>query len=387
MAPTASPSPSTGPAPVPPAEPPPPWRRRRLWAAVAILVVVVAGVALWQRQRGSRGADLGPYTVLAGSGELPGVVSASGELEAEQRVNVSPKRQGVLEELFVEEGDLVRRGQPLARMDAGDLQERLSELQAQVRSAEAQLARSRSEVERNERLFRENAISLSDFNTVRSTFQVDQAAVQAARQRLEARRVEQEELIVRAPFDGVITQRFADPGSFVTPTTTAAAVAGATSSSIVELSQGLEAVAKVPESDIGRIRVGQEAQVRVDAFPERSFAARVKRITPRAVKVNNVTSFDVYLEFPERPPELRIGMTADVDFRTGAVQAQTLVPTVAIVTEDGRPGVLLVDDDRQPRFQPVELGISSGRDTQILSGLEPGTRVFIDLPPWARRQR
>ncbi|MEX1323409.1 MAG: efflux RND transporter periplasmic adaptor subunit [Synechococcaceae cyanobacterium] len=387
VAPTASPSPSTGPAPVPPAEPPPPWRRRRLWAAVAILVVVVAGVALWQRQRGSRGADLGPYTVLAGSGELPGVVSASGELEAEQRVNVSPKRQGVLEELFVEEGDLVRRGQPLARMDAGDLQERLSELQAQVRSAEAQLARSRSEVERNERLFRENAISLSDFNTVRSTFQVDQAAVQAARQRLEARRVEQEELIVRAPFDGVITQRFADPGSFVTPTTTAAAVAGATSSSIVELSQGLEAVAKVPESDIGRIRVGQEAQVRVDAFPERSFAARVKRITPRAVKVNNVTSFDVYLEFPERPPELRIGMTADVDFRTGAVQAQTLVPTVAIVTEDGRPGVLLVDDDRQPRFQPVELGISSGRDTQILSGLEPGTRVFIDLPPWARRQR
>ena len=199
--------------------------------------------------------------------------------------------------------------------------------------------------------------------------------------------MEQAELIVRAPFDGVITQRFADPGSFVTPTTTAAAVAGATSSSIVELSQGLEAVAKVPESDIGRIQVGQQAQVRVDAFPERSFSARVKRITPRAVKLNNVTSFDVYLEFPERPPELRIGMTADVGFQTGSVQAQTLVPTVAIVTEDGRPGVLLVDDDRQPRFQPVELGISSGRDTQILSGLEPDTRVFIDLPPWAKSRR
>jgi HlyD family secretion protein len=350
-------------------------------------VVIVAGVALWQRQRGARQGDLAPYTVLATSGELPGVVSASGELEAEQRVNVSPKRQGVLEELFVEEGDLVRRGQPLARMDAGDLNERISELQAQLRSAEAQLTRSRSEVERNERLFRENAISLSDFNTVRSAFEVDQAAVQAARQRIEARRVEQAELIVRAPFDGVITQRFADPGSFVTPTTTAAAVAGATSSSIVELSQGLEAVAKVPESDIGRIRVGQDAQVRVDAFPERSFAARVKRITPRAVKLNNVTSFDVFLEFPEPQPELRIGMTADVGFQTGAVQAQTLVPTVAIVTEDGRPGVLLVGDDRQPRFQPVELGISGGRDTQILSGLEPGTRVFIDLPPWAERRR
>ncbi|WP_315859456.1 efflux RND transporter periplasmic adaptor subunit [Cyanobium sp. ATX 6A2] len=391
-----APSPSRGAPPTSPAsgspsprpsEPPPPWRQRRLWAALAALVVVVAGVGLWQRQRGSRQADLGPYTVLASSGELPGVISASGEMGAEQRVNVSPKRQGVLEELFVEEGDMVRRGQPLARMDSGDLQERIKELQAQLRSAEAQLVRSRSEVERNEGLFLQGAISLSDVNAVRSTFAVDVAAVQAARQRIEARRVEQAELIVRAPFDGVITQRFADPGSFVTPTTTAAAVAGATSSSIVELSQGLEAVAKVPESDIARIAVGQEAQVRVDAFPDRSFPARVKRITPRAVKLNNVTSFDVYLEFPERPPELRIGMTADVGFQTGGVQAQTLVPTVAIVTEDGRPGVLLVDADRQPRFQPVELGISSGRDTQILSGLEAGTRVFIDLPPWSRRQR
>ncbi|MGB5134677.1 MAG: efflux RND transporter periplasmic adaptor subunit [Prochlorococcaceae cyanobacterium] len=378
---------STGPTPLRRPDGPPPWRRRRLWAGAAVLVVMLAGLALWQRQRGPREADLAPYTVLATSGELPGVVSASGELEAEQRVNVSPKRQGVLEELLVEEGDLVRRGQPLARMDAGDLNERLSELKAQLRSAEAQLVRSRSELERNERLFRERAISLSDYNAVRSTYEVDLEAVQAARQRLEARRVEQQELIVRAPFDGVISQRFADPGSFVTPTTTASATAGATSSSIVELSQGLEVVAKVPESDIGRISVGQPAQVRVDAFPERSFSSRVRRITPRAVKLNNVTSFDVFLEFTEPQPDLRIGMTADVGFQTGAVQAKTLVPTVAIVTEDGRPGVLLVDEDRQPRFQPVELGISGGRDTQILSGLEPGARVFIDLPPWSRRRR
>jgi HlyD family secretion protein len=388
VAPSPGRSAPTTSSPVPDRVPPPPlWRRRRLWAALAALLVVVAGVGLWQRQRGSRQGDLGPYTVVASSGDLPGVVNASGELEAVQRVNVSPRRQGVLEELFVEEGDLVRSGQPLARMDSGDLQERIKELQAQLRSAEAQLVRSRSEVERNEALFRQGAISLSDFNTVRSTFAVDGAAVEAARQRIEALRVEQADLIVRAPFDGVITQRFADPGSFVTPTTTAAAVAGATSSSIVELSQGLEVVAKVPESDIARIAVGQEAQVRVDAFPERDFPARVKRITPRAVNVNNVTSFDVYLDFPERPPELRIGMTADVGFQTGAVQAQTLVPTVAIVTEDGRPGVLLVDADRQPRFQPVELGISSGRDTEIISGLEAGTRVFIDLPPWSRRRR
>jgi HlyD family secretion protein len=198
--------------------------------------------------------------------------------------------------------------------------------------------------------------------------------------------VEQAELMVRAPFDGVITQRFADPGSFVTPTTTASATAGATSSSIVELAQGLEVVAKVPESDIGRVRLGQTATVRVDAFPDQRFEARVKRVTPRAVKLNNVTSFDVVLRLVGDTPQLRIGMTADVGFQTGQVKADTLVPTVAIVTEAGRPGVLLVGKNNQPTFQPVELGISSGKNTQILSGLKSDTRVFIDLPPWAKKR-
>jgi HlyD family secretion protein len=381
----SAPSPISTPTSVPAISNSPrrPWQRRRLWAAAAAGLVLVAGIGLVQRQRGTSQANLEAYTVLAASGDLPGVVSASGELEAEKRVNVSPKRQGVIEELYVEEGDLVQQGQSLARMDRGDLDERLAELRAQLRSAQAQLARSRSELERNERLYRQNAISLSDYNSERSTFLVDQAA---ARQRLTARQVEQADLVVRAPFDGVVTQRFADPGAFVTPTTTASATAGATSSSIVELAQGLEVVAKVPESDIGRVQLGQSATVRVDAFPDKRFEARVKRVTPRAVKINNVTSFDVVLRLVGDPPQLRIGMTADVGFQTGQVRADTLVPTVAIVTEAGKPGVLLVGKKNQPTFQPVELGISSGKDTQILSGLKSGTRVFIDLPPWAKKR-
>ena len=119
----------------------------------------------------------------------------------------------------------------------------------------------------------------------------------------------------------------------------------------------------------------------VKAGPPRRFAAVVRQIAPRAVKTNNVTSFEVKLSLLDPAPELRIGMTADIDFQTGQLQARTLVPTVAIVTETGRPGVLRVGKQQQPTFQAVELGASSGKDTQILSGLEPNTRVFIDLPP------
>ena len=360
--------------------------RRRLWIGLAVGLALVASAGMWQRQRMQAGRDLAPFTVVAREGSLPGVITASGELDAVQRVNVSPKRQGVLLELLVDEGDTVSKGQPLALMDDGDLRDRLMELQANVQSAESEQRRSDSELRRNEPLFRQGAISLDTMNRFRSEADVRRLATAAARQRLRQRMVEKEELIVRAPFAGVISQRYAEPGAFVTPTTTASATAGATSSSIVELSEGLEVVAKVPESDIGRLKVGLPASVRVDAFPDRRFQARVRQIAPRAVKTNNVTSFEVKLQLDDPAPELRIGMTADIDFQTGTLQARTVVPTVAIVTEDGRPGVLLVGKRQEPTFQPVELGASSGKDTQILTGLESGTRVFIDLPPWAKKR-
>ncbi|WP_416233306.1 efflux RND transporter periplasmic adaptor subunit [Cyanobium gracile] len=382
------------PAPTPTRSAPPPAApvaakrrsRRRLWIGLAVGLALLASAGIWQRQRMQAGRDLAPFTVVAREGSLPGVITASGELDAVQRVNVSPKRQGILLQLLVDEGDTVRKGQPLALMDDGDLRDRLMELQANVQSAEAEQARSDSELRRNEPLFRQGAISLDTMNRFRSEAEVRRLATAAARQRLRQRMVEKDELIVRAPFDGVISQRYAEPGAFVTPTTTASATAGATSSSIVELSEGLEVVAKVPESDIGRLKVGLPASVRVDAFPDRRFQARVRQIAPRAVKTNNVTSFEVKLQLVDPAPELRIGMTADIDFQTGTLQARTVVPTVAIVTEDGRPGVLLVGKGQEPTFQPVELGASSGKDTQILTGLESGTRVFIDLPPWAKKR-
>ena len=361
-------------------------RRRRTVALIAGGLLLLGGGA-WSLGFGRNGnRDLREYTVSAERGTLPGVVTASGELEAVRRVNVSPKRQGVLNALLVDEGDVVRKGQVLARMDPGDLRDRLDELQALERQAQADYNARQADFRRREILFKRGAISAADLDDFRARYLTSQAALAAAQERIQQRSVEGDDLLIRAPFDGVITQRFAEPGAFVTPTTTASATAGATSSSIVELSQGLEVAAKVPESDIGRIRVGQSASVRVDAYPDQRFEARVREIAPRAVKTDNVTSFEVELDLIGPAPDLRIGMTVDVNFQTGRTNASTLVPTVAIVTEEGKPGVLMVGEQDQPRFQAVELGASSGSQTAIINGVKPGTKVFIDLPPWAKKR-
>jgi HlyD family secretion protein len=362
-------------------------RRKRLLIAGVAAALLGGGSLIWTlNSNRSGGRDLSDYTVEATRGSLPGVITASGELEAIRRVNVSPKRQGLLDDLLVDEGDRVEQGQVVARMDRGDFQDRMDELQALARQAKADYEAKASDFKRRQSLFANGVISKEDRDDYRARYLSSKANFEAAQERIQQRDIEGNELLIRAPFSGVITERYAEPGSFVTPTTTASSNAGATSSSIVELSQGLEVTAKVPESDIGRIKIGQVANVRVDAFPDQSFAAEVRDIAPRAEKTNNVISFEVELTLLDPPPILRIGMTADVNFQTGRTAASTLVPTVAIVTEDGKPGVLLVGKNDQPTFQSIELGSSGGSQSAILSGVKPGTRVFIDLPPWAKQR-
>ena len=371
-----------------PSVPSPEKRSRPKWLTAA-LVLAVAGGGLVLMRLGpwsSRQRDLTPYVATAERGSLSGVITASGELLAVQKVNVSPRQQGRLEQLLVDEGDEIVEGQLLAVMDPGAIDDRLQERQALLRQAEANYRSSKEDFDRRQDLFRSGVISADDFSDVRFQMLAAEAAVIAARERLEQLEEEQDELQIRAPFAGTITARYAEPGAFVTPTTTASATAGATSSSIVELSKGLEVAARVPESDIGRIAPGQSAEIRVDAFPDERFKAQVSEVAPRAEKQDNVTSFEVKLALVNPPDKLLIGMTADINFQTGRSTPKTLVPTVAIVTEDGKPGVLLVGEQQKPEFQEVELGNSSGDQTAILKGLEAGTSVFIDQPPWADRR-
>ena len=350
-------------------------KKKKVVGLIALSVFTFCGISFKFVQNSRTSKDPTEFTIAAVSGSLPGLITASGELKASKSVNVSPKRQGILDEIFVEEGDQVKKGDLIAKMDFGDLEYRINELRANFETQQANYSRRAM-------LFNEGAISAEEYEEYKNSFLRSEAKFKQIE-------IEEKETEIRAPFNGVITSTYAVPGAFVTPTTSASSSpnSGSTSSSIVELSQGLEIVSKVPESDIGRIRTGQNATIRVDAFPERRFKSFVKKISPRAIKNNNVTSFEVTLLLSNKPENLRIGMTSDINFETGATKISTLIPTVAIVTEKGKAGVLIIGTNNKPTFKKVELGTSSGSKTAIISGLEPGDKIFIDLPPWAKKRK
>jgi HlyD family secretion protein len=263
-----------------------------------------------------------------------------------------------------------------ARAALEEAQQRLKNVQSgtnpEIDQLEAAVAEAQAEVQRLQNGTRPEEIAQS------------KAAVEAAKAELQAAQVQLQDTVITAPFSGIVTQKYATQGAFVTPTTSASSTASATSTSIIAIAKGLEILAEVPEVDVGQIKPGQSVEIVADAFPDQIFKGRVKLVAPEAVVEQNVTSFQVRVSLLTGQTELRSGMNVDLTFLGQQVNNALVVPTVAIVTKDGKTGVMIPDAKNQPKFQLVTIGPTLQDQTQVLEGLKPGQRVFIDLPKDSR---
>lgn len=287
-------------------------------------------------------------------------------------VNQGAEKRQLLDQLLSEDR--------AARASLEEAQKRLSLVQSGSRSEE--IIRRQAAVAEAQA-----SLNLLESGTRREEIAARRAALAAAQAQLQAELVNLENTIIRAPFTGVITQKYANEGAFVTPTTSASASASATSSSIVALAKGLEILANVPEADIGRIKTGQVVEITSDAYPDQVFKGKVRLIAPEAVKEEGVTLFQVRVAIDTGEDKLLSGLNVDLTFLGENVANALLVPTVAIVTERGETGVLIPDSNQKPQFRQITIGAQIKDQTQILSGLQPGDRVFLNPPPEYRLQK
>lgn len=420
-----------------------PW----LLSFLAVGVLGAAAIAFVVTRNRGPDYDVKALTVPVEATEFTVRITASGTVEPVQTVNLSPDNAGILQALYVEQGDRVEQGDLIAQMESDDIEAQLAQRQAAVaeaearlaevrrgslpedisqaeatlaaaraavRDAEARLERAENQLARNQRLYEEGAISVDELEGFRrevrgaqagleqAQFQAEearqqlidvrndpdpevldqtQAQLEQVRAQLQATQVALEDTRVRAPFSGIITQKFATEGAFVTPTTSASEASAATSTAIVALASELEVLAEVPEADIEQIRPGQAVEIRADAFPDRQFEGRVRLIAPEAIERQNVTLFQVRIELLSGQETLLSNMNVTVAFIGETQDDALVVPTVAVVTQEGRTGVLIPGEDDRIQFQPVSLGSQVGQEVQILEGVEAGDRVFVDLPP------
>lgn len=351
-------------------------RRTMIMVAVVVLILlVISAVALRGRQStadaaaGARSATqvaefLQEDLYIVEPHALDRVLPLTGSLAPLTEATVKAKVAGELVAVTVREGESVKQGQVLARIDPTEVQARVAARAADVAAARAQLVWAEKNRSQQKALLDKSFISQSAFDNTQSNHDVAAARLRAAEAELVVARKSMGDAVLVAPFSGIVSLRHAQPGERV--------ALDARVVSIVDLSR-LELEAAVPPAAIGKVRIGQTMNFRVEGFGEREFAGRIERINPAATAGSR--SISVYAVIDNREGLLRGGMFALGALTLSHIDGALAVPATAVREEIGQTFVYAIEGGqikkKQVRVGPPD---AAGR-VQVLEGLAAGDRI------------
>jgi HlyD family secretion protein len=298
-------------------------KKSRIAAAGAVVILAVSGVAMYRRADATQPP---PYRFAAVTrGNLQATVSATGALSAVKTVQVGTQVSGQIAALYADFNQKVKKGQLLARIDPTLQQQAVQDAQAGVERAQSQLTLAKQEYDRNKTLFDAKVITATEFGTAQSTYEVDKANLKSAQIALDKARQNLAYTNIYAPIDGVVVERTVDVGQ------TVAASLSAPELFLIanDLSQ-MQILAKVDESDIGAIAVGQPVTFTVQAYPNRTFKGTVQQVRLQSTTQDNVVNYTTVVAVDNPDGKLLPGMTATVQFLTGSATNVLVVPNAAL---------------------------------------------------------
>jgi HlyD family secretion protein len=399
--------------------------RKAKIAVAGALVVVVTGVGAMALRRGDRGGvEVRAETVA--NRRLVATVTASGWIRPHRAVDIQSDIMGRITDLWVAEGDSVKKGQVLLRIDPTEYEAAVSRARAVVSEAMARQAQTRANLLQAERSYeRAQAIATRD-STLVSRQALEEAATQVAVQRelleaathgvAQARAAVREaenrlaKTTIRAPIDGVVTRRNVEVGE--------TAIVGTMNNpgslllTISDLSV-MEAVIRVDETDVPSLTLGDSASVEIDAFPRQQFAGRVSEIAhssvlqrksgagavPAAASQTQAVDFEVVVTLTAPPPTLRPDLSATAQIVTAVRDSALSIPIIALAVREKKAlealpqegdaartaaadasrhgdeeGVFVIRDGKA-HFTPVQVGIAGAEHFEVKSGLAPGDSV------------
>jgi RND family efflux transporter MFP subunit len=294
-------------------------------------------------------------------------IPLSGTLRPFEQTVVKTRVSGELREISVREGESVKRGQVIARIDDVELAARAAERRAQVEAARAQVALFTKTRKMNADLLAQNFISQNAFDNVANSLEVGNANLKAAEAQLAVARKALADATVTAPMNAVVSERHAQPGEKLP--------IDAKLVSLVDLSR-VELEADVPGAEIGAVRVGMPVTFTVEGIGDRRFEGRVGRINPTADERSR--TIRVYVVLDNADGALRGGMFAKGRLRVDALADAVLVPITALREEAGQPVVWAIESGRIVRHalvigerDPVR-GVVAVKD-----GVAPGATVLV----------
>ncbi len=358
--------------------------RVALWAVPAVLVVaaLVWFVALRPRALAVKVATAeatGGASSLSSEG-----ITANGYVVARTRASVSAKILGRLASISVHEGSHVRKDEVIATLDDADYKAAVVAARAAEAQFDAQLKQARRDLERAKQLRAQALNADTDVESAQTKADVLAAQLASARAQTELAVATLENTRVRAPFDGTVLRKDAEMGEIVAPSS---AGGGLTRTAIVTMADlsTLEVEVDVSEAYIAQVRNGQAGRVTLDAYPDTSFAARVRQVVPTADREK--ATVQVKVSILDHDPRILPEMGAKVTFANergagGAIAAaprRVMVPEAAVVRSGDAAKVWVVQDGAA-HARAVDLGPTRGSNVEVRRGLEGGEQVVLQPP-------
>jgi HlyD family secretion protein len=341
---------------------------------LVILVAIAGGLYAWARS--SKGDKDGNKLVAVEKGAIT------------EKAKVKSKISGIIKRCMVNVGDRVRPGDALFEIGPDPTPQELTDVDRTVDSSQASFSRAKADYERAIELSRSGVLPKSDLDSRREAFELAKIAVARAEQGRDlTRKVRVStanvtiESIIRAPAGGTILTRVVNPGDPVTPLTSYQP--GTELATIADMSD-LIFKGTVDEIDVGKLRVGLPARIKVGALPTDVVTGHVARIAPQAQQKEGATLFDIEIELDPSGRVLRAGYSANADLIIREKKDVLILPERVVIFEDGGKKAFVEipggKEKDEPKKVEVKLGISDGMSVEVASGLEKGSKV-VERPP------
>jgi HlyD family secretion protein len=311
--------------------------------------------------------------------DLTQTISYAGAIDAPLRVKIGSEMAGRVAAVHFNELDDVRAGQPLIKLEDAEVRAQLNQAQEALNQAQINLVNVESNLARVRQLFKKGFASQEQLDTSQQAVDVGRALVKQNRANYELVTARFNNTTITAPASGTIVSKNVAVGEIV-----AGPLGGATFSAPTFMAEiadlgNLEVMVDVDEVDIGKIQVGQQAVIAVDAFPDKSYQGVVKEIASTTSSRREVgITYRVKARITNPDRSLKLGMTANLDFLLEKKEQVLTIPKSAIVTEGDTQFVFTVNDDTLSR-KTIATGFEGEEFMAITSGLEPGEKVVIGI--------
>jgi HlyD family secretion protein len=394
-------------------------KRRKLiiWGSIGLGIVLLIAVGVFAATRGGTKIDPSKLAKVE-KGDLAKSVVATGKVTPITKVEVKSKASGIVKKLLVDYGDHVKKGQLLAQLDKLEIEAQVAQSQAALEAAQANLKSSQADFERAKvdaegpdvpllkraydratGMAKDGVVSASALDDAEKNYEmalnkqnvskaqvtvlkakIAQATAQVVQDQANLTQLDEQLSYtdIVSPIDGIVLSRDVEMGDAVS----SILVLGSSATLVMTLGDTSEVYVKgkVDESDIGKVYLGQRARIKVESFKDKTFDGKVTKISPMGVEKDNVTTFEVRVSIQNPGGELKAEMTANAEIILEEHKNVLQIPEGAILYDKDKKASVEIPDPKGKEGKDkiaVNIGISNGAKTEVLSGLKEGDQVVL----------